>query len=143
MKGAHFILRSTPNPSRANCVKAIWSTPNDWVVSIKPPTRSNIQSAKMHVVLGQLVRANVRYHGRRMDVEAWKDVLAASLLTAEQIGGNVVPTLDGDAYLVIGLHTSDLTSAEMSEIIERAYVIGAQNDPPVIFTEDIQPIGRP
>jgi len=141
MKGAHFILRAAPSPSRANCVKAIWQTPNDWVVTIKPPTRSNVQSAKMHVVLGQLVKANVKYHGRPMDVEGWKDLISATLLTPEQIMANTVPGLDG-GYVVLGLHTSDLTGPQVSEVIERAYCIGAQNDPPVRFVEDIEPIGR-
>ena len=138
-----FILRAAPSPSRAACSKFIWTCPNDWIVTIKPPTRSNLANAKMHVVLGQLVQANVKYRGRQMDVENWKDLLAASLKSSQEIKSNMVQSLDGDGYVLMGNHTSDLSISEMNEIIERAYCIGAQNDPPVRFVEDIEPHGRP
>jgi len=139
--GAHFILRAAPSPSRANCVKAIWSALNDWVVTIKPPTRSNVQNAKMHVVLGQLVKANAKYCGQRMDVEDWKDVLGAAVMASQRGELRIVPGMDG-GVVILGCHTSDMTSKEMSEVIERAYCIGTQNDPPVRFVEDVEPTGR-
>jgi hypothetical protein len=95
----------------------------------------------MHVVLSQLVRANVKYCGQRMDVEDWKDVLGAAVMAARRNELRIVPGIDG-GVVVLGCHTSDMTSSEMGEVIERAYVIGAEHDPPVRFVEDVEPRGR-
>jgi hypothetical protein len=96
----------------------------------------------MHVVLSQLVKAGVKCHDQTMDVEDWKDYIGSAVMRSKRGELRVIPGMDG-GVVVLGCHTSDMTSAEMSEVIERAYVIGAQNKPPVVFVEDLKYEGRP
>jgi hypothetical protein len=98
-------------------------------------------NAKMHVVLSQLVKANVPYCNQPMDVEDWKDLLGSAVMRAQRGELRIIPGIDG-GVVVLGCHTSDMTSSEMGEVIERAYVIGAEHDPPVRFVEDVEPRGR-
>lgn len=90
-----------------------------YTVTIKPPTRSSDQNAKMWALLGE-VSAQVDWHGRKLSAENWKDVFSASLKAQK-----VIPGLDGN-FVVLGARTSQMTISEMSEMIELMYAFGAE-----------------
>jgi hypothetical protein len=147
MSSAHIFyrgfLRASPHVSRANAVKAIWSAPNDLEVIIQHPKRSDAASRKMHSLIGDLVSQGVKWHGRTMTTEDWKDFFASAVLRAKRLEENTIPGLDG-GFVVLGIHTSDMDRSEMSQTIELIYMFGAQHDPPIKFREigDLEPCGR-
>ena len=60
------------------------------------------------------------WHGRKLDAESWKHIFSSSMKKQD-----VVPNLDGTGFVVLGLSTSKMTRAEMSDLIEIVHAFGA------------------
>ncbi len=82
------------------------------VVTVKAPTRSTDQNAKMWAMLSDISRA--KPEGRSLTPEVWKALFMHSLsheVRFEQ-------ALDGKGVVPVGFKSSSLTVAQMSELIE-------------------------
>ena len=88
------------------------------VLELKPVTRSLEQNAKMWACLTDISK-QVNWYGNTLSPDDWKHVLSASLRKQR-----AVPGIDG-GFVVVGLQTSHMTIAEMSEMIELAHAFGA------------------
>jgi hypothetical protein len=73
----------------------------------------------MWAVLGEIAE-QVIWYGHVLSPYEWKDVLTAGLKKTK-----IVPGIDG-GFVMIGLHTSRMTIAEMTELIELCYAFGTQ-----------------
>jgi len=94
--------------------------PDNAVVKISPERRSDDQNAKMWAMLSDVSRA--KPEGRRHIPEIWKCIFMAACgheVAFEQ-------GLDGRPF-PIGFHSSKLTKAQMSDLIEMIYSYGAQH----------------
>jgi hypothetical protein len=93
-----------------------------WRFRLLRPRRSNEQNKAMWPILHDL-SAQVNWYGRKLSPEEWKDCLTASLRKCK-----VVPTVDmGDGargLVVLGLHTSDMSDEEMSNLIALGKAFG-------------------
>lgn len=105
--------------ARSRAVAAVMAAPEGYEVQVKPPTRNLIQNAKLWAVLTDLA-TQVDWHGNRLAAEEWKDLLTAGLKRQK-----VVPGTDG-GFVAIGARTSQMSKADMSELIECAIAFGAQ-----------------
>lgn len=90
------------------------------VLEVKPATRSTEQNARMWAMLADVSR-QVEWYGKRLTSEDWKHVFTASLRKL-----SVVPNLDGTGFVALGLSTSRMTRAEMSDLIELMFAFGAE-----------------
>jgi hypothetical protein len=104
--------------------------PEGSAVVIKPPRRTLDQNDKLHAMLTDIARQK-EWAGAKRDVEAWKDIFTAALRSAQH-GLDVVPGLNG-GFVLLGMHTSGMSKAEMSDLIELVYAWGAENG--VVWTE--------
>jgi hypothetical protein len=102
-------------------------------LSIKPETRSDAQNARMWAMLAD-VSAQVEWYGKRLTSEDWKHVFTASLRKL-----SVVPNLDGTGFVALGLSTSRMTKAEMSDLMELMSAFGA--DRGVKWSDPALPMG--
>lgn len=95
--------------------------PANAVVKITPETRTNDQNAKMWAMLSDISRA--KPEGRRHTPEVWKCLMmhACGHEVAFETG------LD-DRPFPIGFHSSKLTKAQMSDLIEFIAAYGAQHN---------------
>lgn len=95
--------------------------PANAVVKIAPETRTNDQNAKMWAMLSDISRA--KPDGRRHTPEVWKCLMmhACGHEVAFETG------LD-DRPFPIGFHSSKLTKAQMSDLIEFIAAYGAQHN---------------
>ena len=82
--------------------------------------RNQDQNRKMWAMLTD-ISEQVDWHGQTLTKEEWKDVFTAALKRQK-----VVPGIDG-GFVVIGAHTSKMSVAEMSELIEFAMAFGCQH----------------
>ena len=89
------------------------------VVELKQATRSVEQNARMWAMLTE-VSNQVEWYGRKLTPEEWKHVFSASLKKQD-----VVPGLDG-GFVVLGKSTSQMTIAEMGDLMELMSAFGAQ-----------------
>jgi hypothetical protein len=91
------------------------------VVTVKDPTRSNIQNAKMHAMLADIARA--RPQGLTWTVDTWKAAMM------HLCGHQVVfcPGLDDSGPFPMGFRSSQLTVKQMTDLIECMYEYGARH----------------
>ena len=95
------------------------AAPNS-VVKISPEKRSDEQNAKMWAMLSDISRA--KPEGRAHIPEVWKCIFMAAC-------GHEVAFETGldDRPFPIGFHSSKLTKAQMSDLIEFIYSYGAKH----------------
>jgi hypothetical protein len=75
------------------------------------------------------VSAQVEWYGQKLSPDDWKDMFTASLRKAR-----VSPGIDQGSFVVLGLHTSDLTKQEFSDLLELIAAFGAEHG--VQFNDD-------
>lgn len=91
-------------------------------VEFRAPRRSTDQNALMWSLLTQISK-QVEWFGKKRSPEDWKDLATAALRGAE-----FVPGITPGTVVPLGMRTSQMTSAEISELIESLYAFGAERD---------------
>lgn len=125
-----FILQPRPHPARHLCADFVLNVaPDGYSVTIAPLTRSLEQNAKLWALLSD-VSVQVEWYGRRLSAEDWKHVFSASLRKL-----SVVPNLDGTGFVALGLSTSRMGRAEMSDLIELIHAFGAERG--VVWSDEV------
>lgn len=89
------------------------------VLELRPERRSDPQNRRMWAMLAD-ISAQVDWYGQKLSAEDWKHVLSASLKKQRAVQG-----LDG-GFVVLGLSTSKMGKAEMSELQELMEAFGAE-----------------
>lgn len=114
-------IRLTGATARALAASYIMdAAPDGCVVSFKEPSRTLEQNARLWSLLSD-VSEQVIWYGARLTPEDWKDVFSASLRKAR-----VVPTIDGDGFVPLGMRTSQMTKAEFAALMELIEAFGAE-----------------
>ncbi len=101
--------------------------PDGCVVQFKEPTRSVEQNRLLWDRLGEISR-EVVWYGKKLSAEDWKTVFTASLRKTR-----VVPTIDGDGFVPLGMSTSRMSVKEMSALLDLIDAFAAQHG--VVFTD--------
>lgn len=96
--------------------------PVGWKIKVSPPGRTLDQNALLWSLLHD-VSAQVDWYGLKLSPDEWKDVFTASLKRHK-----VVPAIDGQGFVVCGLHTSRLSKADFSDLLELIIAFGAQKN---------------
>lgn len=99
-------------------------------VTFKKDKRTVDQNSLQWALLTE-VSQQAEWDGKSRTPGEWKDLFTASVLAAKG-SLEIVPGLMG-GFVILGLHTSDMTRVEMNELIDWIYAWGAQNG--VTFTE--------
>lgn len=94
---------------------------------VRAPRRSIDQNALMWSLLGQISK-QVEWYGLHLSSEDWKDVLTASMRRTR-----VVPGIDPNSFVPLGMRTSQMTKEELSDLLELIYAFGAEKN--VAFRE--------
>jgi len=97
---------------RQRAIDFIRSAPVNARVEIKEAKRSLDQNALMWARLAEVSR-QVEWYGAFLPADDWKDIFTASLRKAR-----VVPGIDAGTYVPLGMRTSDMTKAEMRELLD-------------------------
>lgn len=118
MSRATVILRKPADRERV----ARWAAkvPDNTTVEFRAPRRSLDQNAKLWAMLSDISR-QVEWHGQKLTAEDWKTIGTASLRKCR-----FVPGIDPGTVVPLGLRTSDMTKAEMAELIESLFAFGAE-----------------
>lgn len=90
-------------------------------VVAKTETRSTAQNSRMWAMLTDVSR-QVIWHGQKLAPEDWK-VMATAALKKQR----VIPGIEG-GFVVLGDSTSQMTIAEMGELMDFLEAFGAQHD---------------
>ena len=91
-------------------------------VEFKAPRRSTDQNAMMWACLTDLAR-QLPWHGIKLTADDWKLVMLNGLKAEMRL----VPNINGNGFVNLGRSSSDLSKAEMSDLIELILAFGAQH----------------
>jgi hypothetical protein len=119
---ATVILASAGERDRA--IRWIATAPPMTRVDFSKPKRSLPQNDKIHALCTD-VAGQIEWAGKRRDVEAWKDIFTAALLS-ERHELDVVPGING-GFVLLGMHTSAMSKEEASDLIELILAFGAEH----------------
>jgi hypothetical protein len=91
-----------------------------WAQKAPPGTRIEFRRAKRSIPQNSLLWARltdisqqVEWYGQKLAADDWKDMFTASLRKAR-----VVPGLDPGSFVLLGLHTSDMSKDEMTMLLD-------------------------
>lgn len=121
---------------REQACRAVITAPAGSVVEITPPGRTIPQNARLHALVTDVAR-QIDWpigSGIKRNVEAWKDIFTAALRSANH-GLDVVPGLHG-GFVLLGMHTSKMTVAEMGDLMTLIEAWGAANG--VVFRDEME-----
>lgn len=100
-------------------------------IEFKEAKRSTEQNAKMWVLLTEIAQ-QLPWHGLKLTPDDWKLIFLDALKREVRM----VPNLDGNGFVSLGRSSSDLSKAEMTDLIEIIHEVGARHG--VIFHEPEQ-----
>ena len=106
---------------KAKAIDWIRRAPRDTRVEFKGPQRTTEQSDKMWACLTDISQ-QTDWCGLKLSPDDWK-VLFMNALNSEM---RLVPNLDKTGYVNLGNRSSQLSKAEMSDLIEIIYKFAAE-----------------
>jgi len=108
----------------------------DWVMRAPTGTRVEFKAAKRTLDQNSRfwamltdVAEQVRWHGVKLSPDDWKLIFLDGLKRELRL----VPNIDGNGFVNLGRSSSDLSKAEMSDLIELIFAFGANPDHQVKF----------
>lgn len=116
------ILILTGETQRAKAINWIRKAPYGTRVEFKEAKRSLPQNDRMWAMLTDVAQ-QVEWHGIKLSPDDWKLVFLDALKREVRM----VPNLDGNGFVNLGRSSSDLSKAEMSDLIEMIEMFGAQH----------------
>ena len=125
-KFSHLTARKL---AAAYCLNA----PDSYVCTIDAPKRSTEQNEKMHAMIGDIAKC-APFMGKLINRDDMKRLLVDAFAkvmrdagTPLHHDGRVVPSLDGERVVQLGIQTKDFRVREASEFVEYLYAFGAEN----------------
>lgn len=95
--------------------------PDGYRVEIAEPKRTAAQNRLLWPLLSAL-SIHVKWHGLTLSPDDWKDVMTAGLKREARM----VPNMDGNGFVALGMRTSTMTKAEFSELVELIHAFAAR-----------------
>lgn len=89
-------------------------------LEFKKPVRTIPQNDLMWARLTVIATA-VKWHGQKLSTDDWKDLFTGSIRKAR-----MVPNIEDNGFVMLGLHTSDMSVEEMTELLDFIDVFAAQ-----------------
>lgn len=98
---------------REQAAKWVWNAPPGTRVTFQEAKRTTDQNALLWSLLTDVAR-QVPWHGVKLSADDFKLIFMASLNQEMRI----VPNLDGNGFVNLGRSSSNLSKAEMTDLIE-------------------------
>ena len=107
---------------RERAIVWIKGAPAGTRVEFKEPKRTLPQNDRMWAMLTDIAKQKEHF-GQRYTPDDWKKIILHALGREARF----VPALDGQGFIPLGQSSSDLSKAEMSDMIEFMMAWGAEN----------------
>lgn len=118
--------------ARRRAAACCMESPDGYMVTVNEPTKKRIQEEKYHAMFGDIAR-QCEFMGSKRDSEDWKRLLVDAFAHAMREAGTplhhdgrVVPSLDGQRVVQLGIQTRDFYVREAAEFITYLYAWGAE-----------------
>lgn len=123
MSETYIIKQSNPRlrlvaESAVNAIMVRLQHGLDSVVTIKDPTRSLEQNALLHVLCDEVSKTQL-WAGKKRDPDGWKRLFVDAWARVEQKQqSDIVPSLDGESVVNLGIQTRKMPIKEMTDLID-------------------------
>lgn len=107
---------------REKAIQAIKTVPEGFLVEVKPKTRTLEQNARLWAMLKDISH-QVSWHGRYLSIYDWKHIFSSSLKKMD-----VVPNLEGNGFIILGISTSNMNIKEMMDLQELIFAFGIEHN---------------
>lgn len=121
MSRALFTLKD--ETERKRVASLVYYSPIGSRVEVKAARRSLSQNDRMWAMLTDIAD-QVQWHGLTLETEDWKLIFLDALKRELRM----VPNIDGNGFVNLGRSSSDLSKAEMSDLIELLFMFGANHN---------------
>ncbi|MBI2725410.1 MAG: recombination protein NinB [Polaromonas sp.] len=129
--------------ARENAAKfARNDAPDGWMATFSQPTKKRIQEEKYHAMMGDISK-QCTFMNEKRELDDWKRLLVDAFAkvmrdagTPIHHDGRVLPSLDFERVVQLGIQTKDFYVAEAAQFIEYLYAFGA--DRGVVWSEPKQ-----
>lgn len=128
MSRALITLHGAADRERARMLLA--KAPTGTRIEFKAAKRTLDQNSRMWAMLTEVSR-QVEWHGLKLRPDDWKLIFLDALKRELRL----VPNIEGTGFVNLGRSSSDLTKAEMSDLIEVIMAFGANHG--VIFRDQL------
>ncbi len=108
---------------RAKAIKWASGVPVGTRIEFKAPKRSLPQNDRFWAMLTD-VAEQLPWHGQKLRADDWKLIFLDALKRETRL----VPNIDGNGFVNLGRSSSDLSKAEMSDLIELLFMFGANHN---------------
>jgi len=132
-------FRLVHQQARQLAAECCMSAPDGHIVTIEEPKRSQEQNEKMHAMIADISNSCM-FMGRKWDKEEWKRLLVDAFVrtmreNAKAEGkpdpfggkGELIPALDGQGFVQLGVQTRRFGKRIASEFVEYLYAWGSAN----------------
>jgi hypothetical protein len=123
---SRFLLILRNQALRDKAKQWVDKAPDGMRLEFREPVRSKEQNDKMWAMLTDISR-QIKHQGRTYDPDRWKVLFLYALGQETEF----IPSLDGMSFIPYGPRSSELSVAEMSELIE--FVIAEGTKRGVVF----------
>jgi hypothetical protein len=106
----------------ARAISWVTKAPAGTRLEFKAPKRTLPQNARMWAMLTDIA-GQVEWHGLKLSADDWKLIMLDGLKTELRL----VPNITGTGFVNLGRSSSDLTVAEMTDLIELIHAFGANH----------------
>lgn len=110
------------NADRERAAKWATQAPAGTRIEFKERKRSIPQNDRMWAMLTDLA-SQIPWHGLKLAADDWKLIFLDALKREVRM----VPNIDGNGFVSLGRSSSDLSKAEMSDLIELIHQFGANH----------------
>ena len=115
-------------------MKSVWPKVREALVfgrkltlEIKPASKSRDQERLYHELIGQIAK-QAQHMGSKWDSESWKRLLVDKFVREElNEATKVIPNLDNNGIVQLGLQTRNFTKEQASEFVEFLFAWCANN----------------
>jgi hypothetical protein len=114
----------TNSATREQFCRWVMAAPPRTIASLRGVKRTIPQNARLWALLTDVAR-QATWAGKKRTTEQWKDLFSGAVKAASG-GLEAVPGLEG-GFMILGLRTSEMTTAEMVELQDYIEAWGAQN----------------
>lgn len=139
------IWKLTGEVAKKAACREILAAPEGHVVTLAEPAKKRIQEEKYHAMIGDISK-QCAFMGRKWETEDWKRLLIDAFAQAmREIGtplhhdGRVVPSLDHERVVQLGIQSRDFRVKEAAAFIEYLLSWGNEQPVPVVWTEPVAP----
>ena len=110
-------FRLVHDEARRRAIAAVQQAAEGDVVTVKPPTRSLEVNAALHAEISEIA-GTIPWAGRLRSVETWKRLLVAAWMRARGESVEMLPALDGHGFDIVYAPTSQMTGAQVRELLD-------------------------